>query len=209
MNSTTTSIKLSTPESLLNSIRTDWQTYRWFAFLIQNNLLQRELINLSAILQNNYIKIRISIFIQSLVLAGMGMLYFYLEQHFQPLTIMVGCLASLFLFYFSAYKFKQKNILEICKTLIQRDFDTLHFENKSLYQISEEYGKTYRVASLVDTISLTDRWMRWGLLSIIVTASFIFPLKFWEIIIASLTGILIFCFILHSSIAYTRLLSSR
>lgn len=141
-------------ESLESTIRTDGQVCQWFAFLVAHPAVCAKMMRFKdcPLLYQDLKKI---FFLKNLLT------FFFLNSVFfgillrQPILWLVSAVLTWPLWMLSIRN--KENIVRISKRLLQQDFDQKTLGQVTLYQISEYYGQTYSIPSLVDVIGAFDR----------------------------------------------------
>jgi len=163
--------------SLISTIKTDKQVRRWFAYLISQQAVKRDLSD-NREASEAYKKIRNISFQERAIYLFLfcALLFMIITRQFKySFLLAVPVLINIFL-----YVRKKECIIKICSFLISDGFHQSSFARLTLYQIGEFYSRKYSVISLVDAITSVDVVTRKAVLYTVVFASVIYPLNFWQ-----------------------------
>ncbi|MBU1997343.1 MAG: hypothetical protein KKF78_09335 [Candidatus Omnitrophica bacterium] len=168
-------------EALTSTIETDNEIANWFYYLLSESSLENEFGKDSQfsdelkdlrhkILFQNTVKVIVLLFLAIVLFLGK-------IEHFLAFVPM-------FILLFVNDTSIRKGIGRLSQRVLSRDFVDNDFENKSLYQIGENYCKKYGVASLVTVQFFTVNFVRLVFVSSVVVFAFAFPLKIQQSYIA-------------------------
>ena len=200
---------VTTPEALASSINTDHHVLRWFTLLaVQPAIQAREAKDPPTLLL--YASLRKIVTEQYVLYAGLwaGLLTVLYLRQYHYLWLSLLFIPPLFSFHGRL----RKCVQTIGMGIVSKDFDDATLRRKTLYQISEFYGRQYRMPSIVDTIFIWDNMTRLLVIAMIILSGSMIPLiiKIYRVnfILTFLTltgaGYLIFMTI-HTFIIYKQL----
>ncbi|MDP8259659.1 MAG: hypothetical protein P9L96_01435 [Candidatus Gygaella obscura] len=154
-----------------SSIRTDAHTYRWFAYLLFQLNVKKELIT-DPTIKANYTHIKHIILNQALlnIIISLFILSVYFIQVYAFFWLGVIFLWPIFRLHWS----KKANIISIAKSLL----NNTEFTSKdlSLYQLCEALSKKYSIPSLISTIYYLDTILVFTIITFLIIKNFIWPI---------------------------------
>jgi hypothetical protein len=100
---------------------------------------------------------------------------------------------------------KRAVVSQISRELLLLDFPGEALTQKTLYQIAEIYSRRYNIPSLVDTIYHWDRILRTAVLVLSVILTIIYPVKFWQYLLAVLVSFFLLSGMIQRTALYRRL----
>ena len=189
---------ISSFDTLLRSIRYDFYAGRWFHYFIRSKGIQKVFHDDRADCLSRYAAYsRMSLFSDALFLGTV--VVFSAAFARMSFSWFVGSVL-LFLVFQYVGKIQRQRLVFLSSVLLRNEFEPTDFRMMSLFQISEQLSRRYGVSSLVDTISLSDNFLRKLFL-----AGYVFP---WPDVGRSL---LVFCvlyfsckYALNTAIVYER-----
>lgn len=197
----TDGLPITSVNSLISTIKIDRQVRRWFAYLILQRGLKKELSqkreaevlykNLRRLFYQEKAILFFLVIIFSFIVATRQFQYSFLFIVFFVISILLGVR-------------KREYIVKICTLLVNRDFDKLLLAQKTLYQVGELYSRKYNIVSLVHAITSVDVVTRKAVFYTIIFATFIYPLNFWQIGASVLAAYYIFHGLASSAFVYKR-----
>ena len=194
-------LSITSKKALISTFKVDKQVYRWFMYLVLQENLRKELCQKEEI-QKEYTKADNFLKLEKLIYAALVMSCFFIIffgfKYIGILLIVVGVKEFL---YFN----NKKNIYKICQELIDRDFDQLEFEFKTLFQVGEHYGRKYNIASLLQIMTTVNGYVRMVIFYSFVFVTFIWPLNFLYSCTSILSVYYIFYSIVNVNYVYKKL----
>lgn len=159
---------VTTPESLKRTIIRDFQTQRWFEFLISQPEVIKDLIDLDGV----YKSLRRTLMIMQVLLAvliGSFMLLFIFWMPYHMWVVIAG-----FLPLYKLHQMKAVYIAQISIALIHLEYDQTTLGQTTLYQITERLSEKYRTFSLVDAIYRMNDLCRKALVALVIIHAVLF-----------------------------------
>ena len=167
--------KLNTSlEALTSTIETDNEIANWFYYLLSESSLENEFgkgsqfsaelahLRQKVLLQNSA-KITVILFL--IIVIFWGRIEHFLA--FIPMAVL----------FIINDKNIRKDIAKLSQSVLLRDFIDNDFQDKSLYQIGENYSKKYNIASLVKIQFFSVNFVRIVFVSSVIVFAFAAPLK--------------------------------
>lgn len=194
---------VSSPELIALSIHNDYAVYKWFLFLLSAKSLRKRLFQINQNVTRPYRWLRSVTFMQIVLYLSFFCLALtiYPNNGYSVLVMACGVLVSVFCLYLV----KKRCLVRLVKALIDIDYPEGVLQHKTLYQISEEYAKTYKIASLVDTIYASERQKSWVLKTVFFLTIFVFMLEVWVSILIAYACVILGYGFVNSLPLYRRL----
>jgi len=145
--------QVSSIKSIERTIQYDYQSYRWFLYLVTRDsvLERRPDLNIKTERQQLLSSLEIQQLIYLLSLPILALLTFFKAY------ILLWIFLPVFTYLFFLHQEKKRLTAQIAKTLILNDFPDGSYQNKTLYQLGEFYSQEEKIPSLVDAIFHIDR----------------------------------------------------
>ncbi len=185
--------RVSSLQTIVNSIRYDPQVVRWFLLLVEQPAVQKKILAHYPEGKKDY---QLLLAIPTLELIG-GLLALVLGAWCWQMKHWGGLGLLIVLVIYPTWRiivWRRQVIAELSRKFLVLEFPPEELPKKSLYQIAEILGQSYAIPTLVDTIYHWDRALRVGILIFGVVVSFIYPLK----IVAYITALAVFFFVLKT-----------
>ena len=165
---------INSMETVLSSIETDRQVYRWFTFLIIQPQTKVKFLN-SPEIKQEYLTLK-KILINQTILYGALIVLLFIILPIKKLPYLLVFLTFIWP-YWRLQSDKRKCIIRISRHMLSCDFEETELKRKTLYQITEHYSREYKIPSLVDIIYTSDRLARAILLGLVGIICYIYPLQ--------------------------------
>ncbi len=195
---------VSSFEAIINSIKYDAEVCRWFEFLIDQPAVSAQ-ISAEEGIARAYQDIQLSLLRQRVLFAFAlaSIAAVILSKSLWPLLAV-----PLILFgWLHSQKAKAAAVVAVSERLIRRDYVPVDIlSNITLFQLSEQYSKKYKVASLVDKIYCFDRVKRYSVLVFLVVVMAIWTVAFsWKAALVMLCYYELIKAALMTAVVYRRL----
>lgn len=145
--------RFSSIKSIQRTIHYDYQSYRWFLYLVtRDSILEtRPNLDIKTERQQLFTSLETQQLIYLLSLPVLALLSFF--KAYILLWVFLPVFTSLFFLHLR----KKQLTAQIATKLILNDFPDESYQNKTLYQIGEYYSRKENIPSLVDVIFRFDR----------------------------------------------------
>ncbi len=193
---------ITSMSSLQSTIETDKHVFRWFMYLITEPAVKSDII-LDQNTQKRYDQLKTTISYQRISCLFLLCLLFFTYYSKQYLLLFLG--AALLCFCIILHQKIRKMVSQISIHLISQDFQQSNFDQKTLYQIGEFYGRKYKIKSLVIAMTSVDAIIRRMVLYALIFATFILPSNFFQFWMLVMSTYYIAYAITHMSLIYNRL----
>ena len=197
---------VSSLESLISSINTDNQVYRWFTFLVSQRAVEQHLKDIKGIdlLYGNLVK---TVFMQKSL--GILLICFLITLIIFE-KYLYFWLGVIFLYAFmKLHSMKKQCVVKISSHMLTHDFEQSKLSQMTLYQLAEYYSKEFKIPSFVDAIYALDDICRKSLLLIfivhITVYMFIYQFPIWQMICSIFVIYYTIYNIINSSLVYRHL----
>ncbi len=184
--------KVSSYQTVINSIEDDYDTYQWFGYLLwqeQPKTLLCEAAGIDRLYSNLADKERNELLGRTVIFI---LVYVFIrtQMAYMALPVLPLCLGLFFL-----KKGKKEIIIKLSSLFLQQEFSQDIFGQKTLYQLAEIISKKYHTTSLVDVIFFNENFFRLFLIGIFLL--FVSPFIFVNIF-DNLLVIILFMFFIKS-----------
>ena len=173
---------VSSLEAILGSIENDDQVFRWFHFLILQSPIKAKLSKDS---NSPVLYKKLSAVSLLEILLSLGFIGFIFWIYTHPHIFLWSAVLVFLPAYIKLMSSKKKIVVDLSRHILKEDFTEDQLRQKTLYQVAEHYGREYKIPSLVDTIFKLDNVARLTLIFGFIFTAFIYPLKFWEILVVT------------------------
>jgi hypothetical protein len=195
---------VSSFEAIINSIKYDAEVCRWFEFLIAQPAVSAQISAEEGAVQA-YRDIQRALLRQRVIFAFAlaSVMAVILSKSFWPLL----AVPFILYFWFHSQKVKAAAVVAVSERLISRDYVPLDIlSGITLFQLSEQYSKKYKIASLVDKIYCFDRVKRYSVLVFLVVVMAIWTVAFsWKAALVMLCYYELIKAALMTTVVYRRL----
>ncbi len=165
---------INSMETVLSSIETDRQVFRWFTFLIIQPQTKLKFLN-SPEIKQEYLTLKKTLINQTILYGALIVLLFIILP-IKKLPYLLVFLTFIWP-YWRLQSDKRRCIIKISRHMLSCDFEETELKRKTLYQITEHYSREYKIPSLVDIIYTSDRLARAILLGLVGIICYIYPLQ--------------------------------